>query len=237
MHQNESPSPEDLLDSAIQAIGGEHAIQTLESFKLHGMIRLPDGRPVIEIDLATAIGGKVLAVQTFIGIGQTRFGSDGKTSWEQNPSADGTQIFTLIENKVLSQKVRQLNWVEWITTLPLQLDQMEVIGETEFDQEACWVLQINAESVPKTTEKIFFSKSTNRIRGRQTIERTNEGDVMINIYFRDWNKVDDLYLFHAVVFDRNGVEVSMVFDTVKVNSVDERIFTLPDPVIALRDES
>ena len=127
--QTMNPKPEDLLGGAVHAIGGEDAIKSLESFKLHGMIRF-DGRAIIEIDLATALGGKVLAVQTFVGIGQTRFGSDGTTSWEQNPSATGSQVFTLIDHTVLSQKVRKLNWVEWLTSLPLQIERMEVLEET-----------------------------------------------------------------------------------------------------------
>ena len=233
--QTMNPTPEDLLEGAVHAIGGEDAIESLESFKLHGMIRLPDGRAIIEIDLATALGGKVLAVQTFIGIGQTRFGSDGTTSWEENPGASGSRVYTLIDHRVLSQKVRQLNWVEWLTSLPLQIERMEVLEETTFDGKSCWMLQIAPESTSAKKEQVFFSKSTNRLIGRRTIEPTNEGDVIVNVYFRDWQKVGDLQLFHAVVFDRGGVEVVMVFDTIELNTVDERIFELPTPVIHMRD--
>jgi len=233
--QPTNPTPEDLLEGAIKAIGGEHAIKSLESFKLHGMIRLPDGRPVIEVDLATFIGGKVLAVQTFVGIGQTRFGSDGTTSWEENPSSTNTQVYTLIDDKTLSQKVKQLNWIEWLTKLPLQIDLMEVQGETKFDGEACWILHIEGEGELDSGEQAFFSKSTKRLIGRQTIEHTNEGDAIVNVYFRDWRPVGDLQLFHSVVFDRGEVEVAMVFDTIEVNTVDKRIFELPDQVIRLRD--
>ncbi|MDP7009007.1 MAG: hypothetical protein QGI78_05495 [Phycisphaerales bacterium] len=232
---NSNPAPADLLDGAIKAIGGAHAIESLESFKLHGMIRLPDGRPVIEIDLATFTGGKVLVVQTFIGIGQTRFGSDGQTAWEEIPNPTNSQDFKLIDEKTLSQKIRQLNWIEWLTSLPLELDNMTVQGETKFDGEACWILHISSNTEFDAGQQIFFSKTTKRVVGRQTIEHTNEGDAIVNVFFREWRPVGDLQLFHSVVFDRDGVEIAMVFDTIDVNSVDERIFTLPDPVIKLRD--
>ena len=42
------------------------------------------GTPAVEVELATKQGGKVLGVLTYIGVGQSRFGSDGTTSWEQN---------------------------------------------------------------------------------------------------------------------------------------------------------
>ena len=232
--QTMNPKPEDLLGGAVHAIGGEDAIKSLESFKLHGMIRF-DGRAIIEIDLATALGGKVLAVQTFVGIGQTRFGSDGTTSWEENPSATGSQVFTLIDHTVLSQKVRKLNWVEWLTSLPLQIERMEVLEETMFDQESCWMLQIAPEIESAKKELVFFSKSTKRLIGRRTIEPTKNGDAIVNVYFRDWQKVGDLQLFHAVVFDREGVEIAMVFDTIELNTIDLRIFELPTPVIHMRD--
>ncbi|MBC8202560.1 MAG: hypothetical protein H8E91_01910 [Planctomycetes bacterium] len=231
-----NPTPEDLLEGAIKAIGGAHAIESLESFKLHGMIRLPDGRPVIEVDLATFAGGKVLAVQTFVGIGQTRFGSDGTTSWEENPGASKTQVYTLIDDETLSQKVKQLNWIEWLTKLPLQLDVMKVIDEIEFDGETCWEVSISGKNTIDSKEKAYFSKSTKRLIGRQTTERTNDGNAIVNIYFRDWRPVGDLQLFHTVVFDRDGVEVAMVFDTIEVNSVDERIFELPEQVVQLRNK-
>lgn len=233
--QSMNPTAEDLLEGAVHAIGGEDAVNSLESFKLHGIIRLPDGRTIIEIDLATALGGKVLAVQTFVGIGQTRFGSDGTTSWEENPNTSGSPVYTLIDDTVLSQKVRQLNWIEWQTSLPLQIDRMEVLEETTFDQESCWLLQIAPESASAKKEQVFFSKSTNRLIGRRTIEPTNDGDAIVNIYFRDWQKVGDLQLFHAVVFDREGVKVSMEFDMIELNTVDGRIFELPTPVIHMRD--
>jgi len=38
------------------------------------------------------------------------------------------------------------------------------------------------------------------------------------------------------VFNRDGVEVAIVFDTIEVDSVDERIFELPNAVIKLRDK-
>jgi hypothetical protein len=231
-----NPTPEDLLEGAIKAIGGEHAIESLESFKLHGIIRLPDGRPVLEVDLATYTGGKVLAVHTFVGIGQTRFGSDGTTSWEETTSPSRTQVFKLIDDKILSRKVKQLNWIEWLTKLPLQLNVMEFQGETEFDGEPCWKVSIFDKTKIKRKERAYFSKATKRLIGRQTTEHTNDGDAVVNIYFRDWRPVGDLQLFHTVVFDRDGMEVAMVFDTIEVNSVDERIFELPDPVIRLRNK-
>ena len=229
-----NPTPEDLLEGAIKAIGGKHAIESLESFELHGMIRLPDGRPVIEIDLATSKGGKVLAVQTFVGIGQTRFGSDGTTSWEETPSPSKKQVFKLIDDKILSQKVKQLNWIEWLTKLPLQLDVIKVLGETEFEGETCWEISISNKNKIDSREKAYFSKATKRLIGRQTTEHTNDEDAIVNIYFRDWKPVGDLQLFHTVVFNRGGVEVAMVFDTIEVNSVDDAIFDLPTAVVQLR---
>ena len=111
----------------------------------------------------------------------------------------------------------------------------EELEETTFDGESCWMLQIAPESTSAKKEQVFFSKSTNRLIGRRTIEPTKNGDAIVNVYFRDWQKVGDLQLFHAVVFDRGGVEVVMVFDTIELNTVDERIFELPTPVIHMRD--
>ena len=73
-------TPEAILSKAVQAIGGRRALEKMTSFQLHGVMRLPDARPVIEIDLSTSSGGKVLGIMTYIGLGQSRYGSDGTTS-------------------------------------------------------------------------------------------------------------------------------------------------------------
>jgi hypothetical protein len=156
-----NPTAEDLLDGAIKAIGGALAIESLESFKLHGMIRLPDGRPVIEVDLATAVGGKVLAIQTFVGIGQTRFGSDGTTAWEENPGPSKTQVFKLIDDSVLSQKVKQLNWIEWLTSLPNQLNVMVVQVKRNSTEKPAGSSTSRAKASLTLGNKLFSQKQRN----------------------------------------------------------------------------
>ena len=49
------PSPDKILVKAVQSIGGHKALEEVHAFKLHGLIRLADGQPVVEIDLSTSI--------------------------------------------------------------------------------------------------------------------------------------------------------------------------------------
>jgi hypothetical protein len=105
-------------------------------------MRLPDARPVIEIDLTTSSGGKVLGIMTYIGLGQSRFGSDGNTAWEQNFNASQEPTWALIDSETLSQKVQQMNWLEWFTMLPAKLGDIEFSGSATFDDEDCWKLTI-----------------------------------------------------------------------------------------------
>jgi len=233
--EEKTPAPEEILSRAVQSIGGRKELNSLESFQLHGVMRLPDDRPVVEVELATQKGGKVLGVMTYIGVGQTRFGSDGITAWEQNLNSDNEMTWALIGDPVLSQKVQQMNWLEWFTMLPTQLASMEVLGTEEFDDELCWKIQIQ-NTDKKKNQIAFFSKQTYRPKGRRTIENTSNGDATINIYFRDWERVGDLLLFHSVIYTRDETHITMKLDRIVLNKTKDDIFLLPPQIIQLRDQ-
>ena len=226
-------TPEQLLAKAVQSIGGRKQLNSLESFQLHGIMRLRDDRPVVEVDLATKKGGKVLGVITYIGLGQSRFGSDGDTAWEQNLDANNEETWTIIDDATLAQKVEQMNWLKWFTSLPTRLTDMEVIGEEEFDSEDCWKVRIAKNGQKEQTA--FFSKLTYRPKGRRTVENTNDGDTIVDVYFRDWERVEDLLLFHTVVYSREGTTITLNLDRIMINKTKDGVFILPEPIIQLRD--
>ncbi|HIA72654.1 MAG TPA: hypothetical protein EYO01_08175 [Phycisphaerales bacterium] len=232
----EKPSPDTILVKAVQSIGGHKALEEVHAFKLHALIRLADGQPVVEIDLSTSIGGKVLCVMTFIGVGQSRFGSDGTITWEQSFNSVNEQVWKLINNDALTQKVRQINWLEWFTMLPAEISYMEVDGEEKFDKEDCWRINIAYNDVSKKDQYAFFSKETFRPRGRRTIEKTPNGDATVDVFFRDWQRVGDLLLFHTVIYSRNGSEVSMKFDQISTDALPNSMFRLPEKVKELVKE-
>ena len=219
----------------MQAIGGRRAIGEMRSLFLHGVIRLPNGRPAVEVELATSDGGKVLGVMSFIGLGQSRFGSDGNTAWEENYRENQDPSWTLIDQATLSQKVQQINWLEWFTMLPSSLNRMELEGETTFDGEQCWQISIQEEGEKK--QFAFFSIATHRPRGRRSIESTPNGDTTVDIYFRNWQRVENLVLFHTVIYSREGNDVTLLFDRIEIGSVDDSIFELPIQVSKLKDQS
>ena len=227
-------TPSAILSNAIEAIGGRRELESIESLQLHGLMRMPNSRPVVEIELATSQGGSVLGVMSFIGLGQTRFGSDGTTAWEQSFEPDQSPKYTIIDQATLSQKVKQINWLEWFTTLPTHLEHMKYDGVATFDNETC--LQVSIQTNALCTELAFFSKETHRPKGRRTVEATPNGDAVVDVYFRDWKRVDELLLFHTVVFNRDGKEVTMNLDQIEVDRVDDSLFALPTQVEQLRDQ-
>jgi len=226
-------TPEQLLAKAVQSIGGRKELNSIESFQLHGIMRLPDDRPVVEVDLATKNGGKVLGVTTYIGVGQSRFGSDGETAWEQNLDENNAETWALIDGATLAQKVQQMNWLNWFTSLADTLDDMEVIGDEEFDDEPCWKVRI---AVNGQNEQIaFFSKLTYHPKGRRTVERINDGDTIVDVYFRDWERVGDLLLFHTIVYSREGTNITLKLDRIVLDKAKDGVFILPEQIIQLRD--
>lgn len=228
-----SQTPEQLLAKAVQSIGGRKELNSLQSFQLHGIMRLPDDRPVVEIDLATKKGGKVLGVMTYIGVGQSQFGSDGVTAWEQRLNPNNDISWELISDTALTQKVQQMNWLQWFTSLPNKLAYMEVAGEEEFDGHDCWKVKISEEG--QNEQIAFFSKQTYHPKGRRTIEQTSDGETVVDVFFNDWERVGDLLLFHTVVYNREGTEVTMKIDRIILDKAGDELFELPQPIKELRD--
>ena len=171
---------------------------------------------------------------SFGDLGKTSFGSDGVTAWEQSFDSNQSPIFRLIDQETLSQKVQQINWLEWFTMLPTKLDTMSYEGTTEFDGEDCYQLKIQHDAI--YSELAFFSITTHRPKGRRTVESTPNGDAVIEVYFRDWKHVDKLLLFHTVIFSRDKRQVRISIDHIDVEPVDESIFKLPRPVEKLKDQ-
>ena len=227
-------TPEIVLSNAVQSIGGRRELEAIESFLLHGLMRLSNNRPVIEIELATSQGGKVLGVMSFGELGKTSFGSDGETAWEQSFDANQSLIFRIIDQDTLRQKVQQINWLEWFTMLPEQLETMDYEGTTEFDGEDCYQLKIQHDAL--SSELAFFSVTTHRPKGRRTVESTPNGDATVDVYFRDWKHVDKLLLFHTVIFSRDERQVTISIDLIDIDTVDESLFKLPQEVKKLRDQ-
>jgi hypothetical protein len=226
-------APEAILSKALQAIGGRRALEKMEYFQLHGVMRLPDARPVIEIDLSTSSGGKVLGIMTYIGLGQSRYGSNGTTAWEQNFNASQEPTWTLIDQETLSQKVQQMNWLEWFTMLPAKLGNIEFSGSEPYDDEDCWKLTITEKDGKE--QEAFFSKTTFRPKGRRTIEKTPNGDATIDVYFRDWQRVGDLLLFHTVEYNRDGSIVTLKLDRISTDSIPSSLFKLPEQIKQMVD--
>lgn len=227
-------TPELILSKAVQAIGGRRALEKIDALQLHGVMRLPDERPVVEIDLTTSKGGKVLGIMTYIGLGQTRFGSDGTTAWEQNFNAKQEKTWTLIDQDSLSQKVQQINWLEWFTMLPAKLGDIEFSGSELFDEEDCWKLTIKEKKGKE--QEAFFSKTTFRPKGRRTIESTPNGDATVDVYFRDWQRVGGLLLFHTIVYEREGSAVTLKLNRISTDRVLNSFFNVPNEIKKMLDQ-
>ena len=118
--------------------------------------------------------------------------------------------------------------------LPTQLANIEFIGDEEFDGEMCWKILVKNE---KGTEQIaFFSQTTHQPRGRRTVEKTDSGDVVLDIYFRQWERVGKLLLFHEVVFDRDKESsVTLKLDRIVLNKANDELFILPEQILKLQE--
>jgi hypothetical protein len=50
------------------------------------------------------------------------------------------------------------------------------------------------------------------------------------VYFRDWQRVGELLLFHTVEYNRDGSTVTLKLDRITTNPIGDSLFTLPEKI-------
>ena len=232
------PTPARLITRCFHAIGGAHAITSVQSMDIKAIISLgSDSTPLAHMNMAFDRGGRSLIQFTFVrpdssASTETSFGSNGTVAWEHIHAAEGGG-WRLLEDDDLAERVAANNWLGRLLQLGNDATQMRTIGLADFNGFHCW-------HITGVEMDVFFDKKTKLLSGfRRTFESPPRDDGTpshaenIDLYISDWREVNELRLFHRIELVQNDVRMNIVYDTVTINDVPSGTFDLPPEVQAL----
>lgn len=233
------PTPSRLMTRCYRAMGGETALEKIESLSLEATVTI-DTEPIAHLEMQFAQGGKSLVRFTITETDQagvetkstTSFGSDGTTSWEQLES--GSSRYRLINPEELADRVAANNWLGRILHLGAEATDMETMGETIYMNSPCWQVRVTTKHdeffIYLDTETRFISGF--RFPGQVTPDQDTPQPYM-DVIFRDWKPVESINLFHEVRLQQDSTSLTITYDAIELNKVPAATFQLPAEVKSL----
>ena len=221
------PAALSIVKSSIEAMGGQKAIDAIESTSIKGNIASPMMPAAINMEIKSAKGGKMFMKQELPGMGEGTAGSDGTTAWKSDPMSGGYQLMSPEEAK---QTVKRSNMYNILFNIENEFKTLETVDKTSFNGEECYKVRMVSEDKSVPEQMGYFSLANKLMTGLETTEEGPMGPVTTTFHFKDWKELNDVKVFSALDLERMGMNMTMTFSEVEFNKVDPAVFELPAEV-------
>lgn len=223
------PSPDKLLDAAIEAQGGQKAFEAIESIRSKGQMRMPMGS--IDMETHFKSSGEFFIRQSNPMMGVVRIGFNGETGWFHQDQ----QGYRLLDADEVGE-VRSMTMThDMAHRLREEFRDMQTVGTTSFADRECYKVRM----VHKKHEReqfTFFDVETKRIAGVEITEEGDFGPMTISVTFNGWEQRGDVTVFTKTIMSQMGMEMVMEMTEMEFNDVDDAVFELPEEVKKLAAE-
>lgn len=229
-----TPSHDEVAARAIKALGGQDAIDRIQSVYMKIAMSAPDPKGTREIFWSRDNGLVVkLSIQGF----EAEQGIVGSTGWQLDPSGRTA----LLPEAVLKESRRSTTQY----LFALGIEKFADFGYTRLDADHEVAGQING----KPTHKLVYGDGKS---GQTTIHHDAESGLPIAIEhvrtrdsltvtttFDGWEEIDGVLFFRSGIVNAKPPEgelpppTKLDFETIEVNRVDPDRFALPEEVKAL----
>ena len=217
------PQAKQLLEKAVEAMGGKDAFKQIKTSRTKMSIETPMGNVAIE----SSVGEKGMFHANIDQAGMVMTsGSNGKHAWMQNPMAGGYQ---LLPQEQADQMRQQTSVHDIVLQMMKQFDSSKTVDMTDFNDESCFQVHLSSEKT-KEEQEAFFSVKSGRLVGTTSTQEGPMGEMEITMSFNEWKKFGDLTLFTEIAINQMGMEMVMKIDEIEFNKVDPAIFAMPDEV-------
>jgi hypothetical protein len=224
------PDARQLIETAINAMGGRSAFKKVQSTHIKGALSNPM-MGSMSVESYAAGPDKFLIRRTMPGGVETSAGSDGQVAWMQNPSTGG---YELIPEAAVADFRQEAAPFELLLHVPQQYPVIETVGQATFASEPCHKVRL-ADPAGGHEQFMFFSNETGRVRGVEQQVPSPQGPTTVSMIFNEWEKQGPLMVFTKITVDQAGLfQLDMSFDEIELNAVDPAVFALPEQVRSLQ---
>lgn len=228
--QADLPSPAELMERHIEAVGGADAIRKITSRKVTGTFSVPSMGMEGAATMYSAAPNKTLTIMDITGMGENVQGFNGKVGWATNQMT-GPMLMegeTLAQAKRESEFYSDLKYTEMYETL-------ETVGEVEYAGKEAYKVRQVADNGDESFN--YFAKESGLLIGSETIASTPQGEIPVTVVLSDYKEFDGVKLATKTTINQMGMEVVITIDSVEINKVEDSVFETPEEIKALMEAS
>jgi zinc protease len=221
------PKAETILEKNVEATGGRAAYEKLRTMVITGTMEVKAAGLKGSMISYHAAPDKMLMEVTIPGVGTIRDGTNGELAWE----VSALQGPRLKEGEEKAAALRQgkfnaiLYWRE-------QYKQMVMAGVEKVEGKDCYKLVLTPKEGPPETH--YFDKETNLPAKVALTVKTPMGEIPTESLVGDYRKEGDFLMPHKMTQRAAGQEITIQFDTVKLNvDIPKEKWDLPEEIQAL----
>ncbi len=225
------PEAADIIEKAIEAMGGRKALDAVTSLTMKGSITMPMGNMPFENYWAD--GDRILFNQTIPG-GQGKMGAglNGAVGWRHMMGE-----YELLGEQDIERFKEQANFHLMLQEMEKGFGSVRTMGLVEFDGRKCYKLQFEEPKEDVRADVFgYFDQETHLMAGKEMIEETPGVPFSTTMKFKDWKKVGEVKLFRQMIIEQMGKQMVMEYTELEANTVEPKVFEVPAEVMKLVEE-
>ncbi|MBT8485481.1 MAG: hypothetical protein KJO43_07865 [Phycisphaerae bacterium] len=216
------PAARTLVERAIDAAGGAHALRDVKTVRYDLTAATPQGESVLT--MSTARGNRV-HVTTETPMGQVEMGRIGDVAWAKSPNG-----YELLPKEQLGQ-VTQLDMVGLLLNLSDNVESMQTIAQVPFDGRPCTKVRFLRN---KSEAFAYFDDTDGTLRGFDESRETPMGPMPMTTTFSAYQQVGNFkFVRTAGITVAQMALATITVSNVKVNELTLESFVLPEEVKTL----
>ena len=176
------PSIDELMEKAIQAVGGRESTAKMTSMVAKGTMEIVSMGGTASSELYAKAPDKRATVIVVDGYGEIRQGYDGKIAWSSEPQ---NGLVELKGNQLAAAKREaQFNGeLRWKELYP----KAEITGKEKVGNRDCWVVRLTpTEGSPVTR---FYDTETSLLAKVVGVSDTPQGEVEVAVEMSEWQDI------------------------------------------------
>lgn len=215
----QEPSVDAILKHYVTALGGESAIESVNSMIIRGTMEFPDlkvGGTTLEY---FAPGNRFAAITEIAGIGKFQTVFDGEKGWQTDPQRGVSEI-----TGADLADIRRRADLHWNLKLQEYYPGLKVVRQEKLNDKNAWKLEAAVEN---WTYDFWFDSDSGLLARFDTDRHTGQGATSVTI--GDYRRLQDVQFAFSAEQAGGPLHWKRKLDEVKFNvPVDAAVFTKPE---------
>ena len=229
--EEEQPDAAVILDKFVEVTGGLGAYNRIQNRVIKGIFEIPQAGIRAEWINYQSRPNKIYVKFENKALGTIENGSNGEVVWEKS-TMDGPRIKEGEERDNALQDTLfdpEAYWRE-------AYKKVEWLGIEKINFKPCYkVLMVPNVGASQT---FYFDTKTYLLLKLERTEKIQMGAVHVEIFTKDYKKVDDILLPHKLIIRAMGQERIMKANSIEQNvKIPDDLFKLPEDIQALLEKS